>query len=201
MKIRTMMVRRGGLQLDLVPPSSFYNRQQVNSSSVRVRRRREGEGKKKRERHSGDFSNWRGGGGGERGEDKWSKRVEDQRRAGSSKGCSGEFMFNRSAEERKKKLFEEQSGNYFSPAREEEKCAAGWRVCLSEETRMPALSLQKEAKGEKLLKRTLTMLEEGRRKVDFRGREVKKEIWRGLEEEKLSLTRTRGDEKEVATKR
>ena len=110
-------------------------------------------------------------------------------------------MFNRSAEERKKKLFEEQSGNYFSPAREEEKCAAGWRVCLSEETRMPALSLQKEAKGEKLLKRTLTMLEEGRRKVDFRGREVKKEIWRGLEEEKLSLTRTRGDEKEVATKR
>ena len=154
----------------------------------------------------------RGGGGGG-GEDKWGRRVEHGRRLGSSTGCSGEFMFNRETEERQKKKFgifsellsEEEYGSCFSPVREEDrrKCGGGWgKVCLSEETRMPALSLQsKEVKGERLLKRTMTMLEEGRRKVDFRGREVKKEIWRGLEEEKLSLTRTRGDEKEVATKR
>ena len=205
-----MMGRRGGLAtqqqlIDLVPPGSlhFYR----NSSSVRIRRRREpGEGKKKRERHSGDFSNWRGGGGGGGGgggEDKRSNRAEEGRRVGSSTGCSGEFMFNRSAEERQRKkfgiLFEEQSSGCFSPAvrSEEEKGGAGWRkVCLPEETsRIPALSLQnKEAKGERLLKRTMTMLEEGRRKVDIRGREAKKEMWIGGEEEELPITKTGGDE-------
>ena len=60
---------------------------------------------------------------------------------------------------------------------------------------MPALSLQsKEVKGERLLKRTMTMLEEGRRKVDFRGRDAKKEmLTRG--EEEMSLTKTGGDGK------
>ena len=223
-KIRRTMARRGGLttqqQLELVPVgssfysrldpgSSFYNRrQQVNSSSVRVRRRREpGEGKKKRERHSGDFSNWRGGGGeggGGGGEDRWGKRVEDGRRLGSSTGCSGEFMFNRATEERQKKKFgifseEESGGSWFPPVREEERklCGGGWRkVCLAEEARMPALSLQsREVKGERLLKRTMTMLEEGRRKVDWRGREARKEMWtRGQEE-----TKAGGDE-EVAPK-
>ena len=116
-------------------------------------------------------------------------------------------MFNRETEERQKKKFgifsellsEEEYGSCFSPAREEDrrKCGGGWgKVCLSEETRMPALSLQsKQVKGERLLKRTMTMLEEGRRKVDFRGRDAKKEILTRGEEE-MSLTKTGGDGKQ-----
>ena len=221
------MARSGGFsnqQLDVVPSPSFYNwhpvnsssvnsssfyRHQVNSSSVRIRRRREGEGKKKRERHSGDFSNWRGGrgrgqeGGEEEGGggDKRSKRIDEGGMMSSSRGCREEFMFNRATatdKDEKKILLKEKTRSCLSPVREEER-PSGWRVCLSEETRMkkPALSLKKEGKGElRLLKRTMTMLEEGKRKVDFRGRESKKETW--IEEEGTSLTTTRGD-KEVSS--
>ena len=114
----------------------------------------------------------------------------------SSRGCREEFMFNRATateKDEKKILLKEKTRSCLSPVREEER-PSGWRVCLSEETRMkkPALSLKKEGKGElRLLKRTMTMLEEGKRKVDFRGRESKKEMW--IEEE-----RTRGD-KEVSS--
>ena len=114
----------------------------------------------------------------------------------SSRGCREEFMFNRATateKDEKKILLKEKARSCLSPVREEER-PSGWRVCLSEETRMkkPALSLKKEGKGElRLLKRTMTMLEEGKRKVDFRGRESKKEMW--IEEEG-----TRGD-KEVSS--
>ena len=114
----------------------------------------------------------------------------------SSRGCREEFMFNRATateKDEKKILLKEKTRSCLSPVREEER-PSGWRVCLSEETRMkkPALSLKKEGKGElRLLKRTMTMLEEGKRKVDFRGRESKKEMW--IEEEG-----TRGD-KEVSS--
>ena len=118
----------------------------------------------------------------------------------SSRGCREEFMFNRATateKDEKKILLKEKTRSCLSPVREEER-PSGWRVCLSEETRMkkPALSLKKEGKGElRLLKRTMTMLEEGRRKVDWRGREARKEIWTTGEEE----TKAGGDE-EVAPK-
>ena len=215
---------------DLVHPSSHLQRHHVSSSSVRMRRRREGEAKKKRERHSGDFSYWRTGGGvggrrggeggggggsglgkgaGDEGEgwgegkvQNWSKRLEEEKRIGKSRRCSGEFTFKRTTEERTKKnsaeeqsnifnkvaddlnkqiLFEEQATSCPPPVRRGDKPSAKWRTSLSEriETDVQApLSLQKSAKKDKLLKlrRNMTMLEEGgRNSGNFWDRMLEKE--------------------------
>ena len=239
---------------DLVHPSSHLHRHHVSSSSVRMRRRREGEAKKKRERHSGDFSYWRTGGGvggrrggegggggggglgkggGEEGEgwgegkvQSWSKRLEEEKRIGKSRRCSGEFTFKRTTEERTKKnsaeeqsnifnkvaddlnkqiLFEEQATSCHPTIRRGEKTSAKWRTSLSEriETDVQApLSLQKSAKKDKLLKlrRNMTMLEEGgRNSGNFWDRMLEKET--PAEETMLSLTSGSRRVHEVAAKK
>lgn len=232
------MTIRGGVAAlqhhDLVPPIPQLQRHHVSSSSVRMRRRREGEAKKKRERHSGDFSYWRTGGGvgGRRGGEggggggldegegwgegkvqSWSKRLEEEKRIGKSRRCSGEFTFKRTTEERTKKnsaeeqsnifnkvaddlnkqiLFEEQATSCHPTVRRGDKTSAKWRTSLSEriETDVQApLSLQKSAKKDKLLKlrRNMTMLEEGgRNSGKFWDRMLEKET--SAEETMLSLT-------------